>query len=156
MTTPKPQLYATLLSQLTAMLQAESDSIANAANTAALIYHSLHDLNWVGFYFLRGEELVVGPFQGMPACTRIPLGRGVCGTAVERRCTIVVEDVHSFAGHIACDTASKSEIVIPLEKHGRLIGVLDLDSPSLGRFDADDQAGLERLAGAFVESIKTW
>lgn len=156
MTTPKPQLYATLLSQLTAMLEAESDSIANAANTAALIYHSLDDLNWVGFYFLRGEELVVGPFQGMPACTRIPLGRGVCGTAVERRCTIVVEDVHSFAGHISCDTASKSEIVIPLEKHGRLIGVLDVDSPTLGRFDADDQAGLEGLAGAFVESIKTW
>jgi len=149
----KTELYGRLLSQLKGLLQEQRDLIANAANTASLIYHTLPELNWAGFYFLRGDELLLGPFQGKPACTRIAVGKGVCGKAAAQRKTIVVEDVHCFPGHIACDGASNSEIVVPLvSKEGRLIGVLDLDSPLPGRFDADDRAGLETLAEVFVAS----
>lgn len=147
----KAELYQQLLSQLKGLLQDQRDLIANAANTASLIYHTLPELNWAGFYFLRGDELLLGPFQGKPACVRIAVGKGVCGKAAGQRKTIVVDDVHRFPDHIACDGASNSEIVVPLvSKEGRLIGVLDLDSPLPGRFDADDRAGLERLAEAFV------
>jgi L-methionine (R)-S-oxide reductase len=146
----KPALYAGLNQQLTALLAGERDFIANAANTAALIWHSLPDLNWAGFYRLVGGALVLGPFQGKPACVRIPLGQGVCGTAAIRGKTVLVPNVHSFPGHIACDAASNSEIVVPLIKDDRLLGVLDLDSPKPGRFDALDQEGLERLVELFV------
>lgn len=148
------QGYDELAQALEALLDGERDLIANAANTAALIYHSLPDLNWVGFYLLRGEELVLGPFQGKTACVRIAMGRGVCGTAAQRRETVLVEDVHAFPGHIACDSASNSEIVIPLESQGALLGVLDLDSPKRARFNADDQRGLERLARIFERSLR--
>lgn len=131
------------------LLGDETDAIANAANTAALIFASVPDLNWAGFYFVRGGELVVGPFEGQPACVRIAFGRGVCGTAAAEQRTIVVADVHAFPGHIACDAASRSEIVVPLVRGETLIGVLDLDSPLAGRFDDDDRAGIERLAALF-------
>jgi len=124
----------------------ERDPWANAANAAALVFEALPDLNWAGFYFMRGGELVVGPFQGRVACVRIPIGHGVCGVAAERRATVIVPDVHEFPGHIACDTASNSEIVVPLLAGERLIGVLDLDSPRLGRFTAADAPLLEALA----------
>jgi GAF domain-containing protein len=146
----KPELYADLASALTGLVGGERDWVANAANTAALIYTSLPDLNWAGFYMLKAGELVLGPFQGQPACIRIALGRGVCGTAAATLTTQIVRDVHAFPGHIACDAASASELVVPLLKDGRLIGVLDLDSPSLARFDAEDAAGIERLAAIFV------
>jgi GAF domain-containing protein len=149
-TSSKPTFYADLASSLTGLLGDERDWVANAANTAALIYTSLPDLNWAGFYMLKGGELVLGPFQGLPACIRIAIGRGVCGTAAATRTTQLVTDVHAFPGHIACDAASQSELVVPLLKDGRLIGVLDLDSPSLARFDADDAAGIEQLAAIFV------
>jgi len=152
-TTNRLEMYEELRSQLTALLSGEADAIANAANTAALLYDSLPDVNWVGFYFLKGSELVLGPFQGKPACVRIPLGKGVCGTAAERRESIVVADVDAFPGHIACDTASRSELVVPLLKHGALIGVLDLDSPMPGRFDEDDRVGLESLAAIYVGTV---
>jgi GAF domain-containing protein len=141
----KPALYVELEKQLRSLLKGETDLIANTANTAALLYHSLPDLNWAGFYFLKGDVLVLGPFQGQPACVRIPLGRGVCGTAANERRTLVVPNVHEFPGHIACDSASNSEIVIPLQKDEKVLGVLDLDSPNLGRFDDTDREGLERL-----------
>jgi len=144
--------YASLAEELNGLLAGESDFIANAANTAALLFDALPDINWVGFYFLRQEELVVGPFQGKPACVRIPLGKGVCGTAAANRKTIVVRDVHEFPGHIACDAASQSEIVVPLLKDGGLLGVLDIDSPSVDRFDDADRRGIERLATLFVAS----
>lgn len=146
----KPEFYRELAQQLEALLAGERDAIANGANTASLVYHALPDVNWVGFYFLRGDELVVGPFQGKPACVRIPVGKGVCGTAVAERKSIRVEDVAAFAGHIACDTASRSELVVPLVSGARIFGVLDLDSPLAGRFDAADQSGLERLAAIFM------
>jgi GAF domain-containing protein len=149
----KPALYKELVGQVGEMVAAERDLIANAANASALLYHALPQLNWAGFYFLRDGELVVGPFQGRPACTRIALGRGVCGTAAQRRQTVVVEDVHQFPGHIACDCASNSEIVVPILRQGRLLGVLDLDSPVKGRFDAEDQAGLEAVVAAFVGGL---
>ncbi|MEP6707885.1 MAG: GAF domain-containing protein [Pyrinomonadaceae bacterium] len=148
----RAELYQDLEAQAQALLQGETDLIANAANLAALLYHSLSDLNWAGFYFLKGNELVLGPFQGKPACVRIEMGKGVCGTAAVRRETVIVTDVHEFPGHIACDTVSNSEIVIPLIKEGRLIGVLDLDSPKFSRFDEADASGLERLARMFVDS----
>ena len=135
-----------ILAELTSLLAGETDPVANAANTAALIQARVPRLNWAGFYFLRGGMLVVGPFQGLPACTRIPLGRGVCGTAAERRQTIVVPDVHAFEGHIACDSASLSEIVVPFDIGGELAGVLDIDSPELDRFTAADQAFFEAVA----------
>lgn len=139
-------LYDVLLAQATALMAGERDPWANAANLAALVYALLPGLNWAGFYFLRGGELVVGPFQGKPACVRIALGRGVCGTAAAARRTLVVPDVHAFPGHIACDAASSSEIVVPLLDGDRLVGVLDLDSPHAGRFGDVDARGLERLA----------
>ncbi|MFN2497814.1 MAG: GAF domain-containing protein [Pyrinomonadaceae bacterium] len=145
-TASKNKVYATLQSQLRALLEGEHDLIANAANCAALLYHSLPDVNWVGFYLYKEGELVLGPFQGNPACVRIAMGKGVCGTAAELKQTVVVENVHEFPGHIACDSASNSEIVVPLIKDKQLIGVLDLDSPSLARFDEDDAQGLNELA----------
>jgi L-methionine (R)-S-oxide reductase len=149
--TPKPALYAHLTEQLSGLLEGERDPIANAANTAALIYLTLPGLNWAGFYFLRAAgDLVLGPFQGKPACVRIAPGRGVCGAAAERRRSILVADVHAFPGHIACDAASRAELVVPLLDGDRLRGVLDLDSPLPGRFDAEDQAGLERIAALYV------
>ncbi len=149
---PKTELYNDLAEQLRALLSGERDLIANAANTVALIFQTLPDLNWAGFYLLRGDELVVGPFQGKPACTRVALGRGVCGTAAQNRQTVLVQDVDEFPGHIACDAASKAEIVVPIAVGGRLIGVLDLDSPSPGRFDAEDKVGLEALVEEFVRA----
>ncbi|MCY1176653.1 Free methionine-R-sulfoxide reductase [compost metagenome] len=142
--------YALLAAQLESLLADERDFIANAAQFSAFLYSQVEDLNWAGFYLNRDEELVLGPFQGQIACVRITFGRGVCGTAAQTRQTQRVEDVHAFPGHIACDSASNSEVVIPLVKEGRLIGVLDLDSPKLARFSAQDQAGLERLAEIFL------
>lgn len=153
LTGSKPEQYAQLAAQARALLSGESDRIANAANLSALIYHTLPDLNWAGFYFYDGTELVVGPFQGLPACVRIALDKGVCGAAARTRQTQRVEDVDAFPGHIACDSASRSELVVPLVKQGRLIGVLDLDSPRLARFDEEDQRGLETVAGIFVEAL---
>jgi len=147
----KSELYRDLAEQLRALLAGEADRIANAANMAALIYHGLSDLNWAGFYFRRGAELVLGPFQGRPACVRIPLGKGVCGTVASRGATILVPDVHDFPGHIACDPASRSELVVPLIDGGHLSGVLDLDSPLIGRFEEVDQEGCERLVALFVD-----
>lgn len=144
--------YASLAEELNGLLAGEPDLIANAANTSALLFDALPDINWAGFYFLRKDELVVGPFQGKPACVRIPLGKGVCGTAAATRKTIVVRDVHEFPGHIACDAASQSEIVVPLLRNDVLLGVLDIDSPSVGRFDDADRRGIERLATLFVAS----
>ncbi len=141
----KARLYDELAVQLTALIAGESDPVANAANTAALIYHGLPDLNWAGFYFARGGELVLGPFQGKPACVRIAWDRGVCGTAAARGRSIVVPDVHDFPGHIACDPASRSELVVPLVADGRVTGVFDLDSPLPARFDDADRIGIERL-----------
>jgi L-methionine (R)-S-oxide reductase len=146
----KPALYNELDEQLSALLGDERDLIANAANTASLIYHSLPDLNWAGFYLWKDGELVLGPFHGKPACVRIALGRGVCGTAAQHRETVVVSDVNEFPGHIACDSASRSEIVVPLISGNRLIGVLDIDSPIRGRFDDEDRVGCERLAATFL------
>ena len=154
LTGSKPERYAQLLDQARALMAGERDRIANAANLSALVYHALPALNWAGFYFHDGTELVVGPFQGQPACVRIPLDKGVCGAAATTRQTQRVEDVHAFPGHIACDSASRSELVVPLVgRNGGLIGVFDLDSPELNRFDADDQRGLEAIAQAFVESL---
>ena len=149
----KPEQYAQLLQQARALLHGERDRIANAANLSALLYHALPRLNWVGFYFFDGTELVVGPFQGLPACVRIPLDKGVCGAAASTRATQLVEDVHAFPGHIACDAASRSELVVPLVSGDALIGVLDLDSPEPARFDVEDQTGLEAIALAYLESL---
>lgn len=147
----KRRTYAELAGQTEGLLAGERDAIANAANLAALIFTSLPDLNWAGFYFLRAEdELVLGPFQGRPACVRIARGRGVCGAAVQQRRSLRVDDVQAFPDHIACDAASRSELVVPLIQGHRVIGVLDLDSPVPARFDAEDQAGLERLAALYV------
>lgn len=149
----KAETYALLAQQAQALFHGEHDRIANAANLASLIWHSLPDLNWAGFYLYDGTELVLGPFMGKPACVRIALGKGVCGTAAASRETQVVKDVHAFPGHIACDSASASEIVVPLVQHGRLIGVLDLDSPVTARFDEQDRAGLERVAAIWTQSF---
>lgn len=149
----KVEAYRELDKELAALLNGERDYIANTANTASLLALQLADLNWVGFYFLRGNDLVLGPFQGKPACIRIsvtPLARGVCGAAAATRQTQVVKNVHAFPGHIACDSASNSEIVVPLIRAGRVIGVLDLDSPQLARFDEDDKVGLERLVATLM------
>jgi GAF domain-containing protein len=146
----KSTLYTNLAAQLRSLFEGETDFIANAANFAALLHHSLPDVNWAGLYLLRGDELVLGPFQGQPACVRIAMGKGVCGTAAQQRQTILVDNVHDFPGHIACDTASNSEIVVPLIKGERLIGVLDLDSPLFARFDNEDAQGLNELAAIFV------
>jgi len=150
-----PELgYDALARDLRALLAGERDLVANAANTAALIWEALPDLNWAGFYLYKSGELVLGPFQGKPACVRIAMGKGVCGTAAARRATVLVEDVHAFPGHIACDSASNSEIVIPLLRGSELLGVLDLDSPRPARFTPADARGLETLAGIFVESLQ--
>jgi L-methionine (R)-S-oxide reductase len=149
----KPQQYAQLLEQARGLMHGETDRTANAANLSALVFHSLPDLNWVGFYFFDGTELVVGPFQGHPACVRIALGRGVCGTAAATRQTQRVPDVDAFPGHIPCDSASRSELVVPLYRGDTLVGVFDLDSPRLDRFDEDDQRGLEAVAQAFIDSL---
>jgi GAF domain-containing protein len=141
-----------LLAELRSLLAGEADAIANAANTAALIFARIENLNWAGFYFLQGDTLVVGPFQGLPACTRIPLGRGVCGTAALRRETIVVPDVHAFDDHIACDSASLSEIVVPFTIAGRLGGVLDIDSPVLNRFGESDRELFEAIAQTYADA----
>ncbi|MBU3056035.1 GAF domain-containing protein [Pseudomonas indica] len=142
--------YALLAAQLEALLADERDFVANAAQFAAFLFHELEGLNWAGFYLNRDEELVLGPFQGKVACVRIPFGKGVCGAAAASRTTQRVEDVHAFPGHIACDSASNSELVVPLVKDGRLIGVLDLDSPRQARFSEEDQVGIERLAAIFL------
>jgi GAF domain-containing protein len=144
-TQPKSVLYRQLGEELRSLIAGEPDWIANLANSAALVYHSLPDLNWAGFYLLKDGELVVGPFQGKPACVRIAMGKGVCGTAAAQRKTQVVRDVHEFPGHIACDSASNSEIVVPMIKNGELVGVLDLDSPKLACFDEQDREGLEQF-----------
>ncbi len=149
----KPEQYAQLLEQARALLHGERDRIANAANLSALVYNALPDLNWVGFYFLDGSELVVGPFQGLPACVRIPLDKGVCGAAARSGRTQRIEDVHAFPGHIACDAASRSELVVPLLRDGELVGVFDLDSPEPARFDVDDQRGLEAVARIYLEAL---
>jgi L-methionine (R)-S-oxide reductase len=148
----KPDAYRELIEQLSGLLAGERNALANAANTAALLFDFLPDLNWAGFYFLHNGELVLGPFQGKVACVRIALGQGVCGTAAARRETLVVADVHSFPGHIACDAASNSEIVVPLLQDGCLWGVLDLDSPILNRFDREDAAGLEQAVEMFLRA----
>ncbi len=154
LTGSKPEQYAQLLIQARALLHGERDRIANAANLSALVYHALPDLNWVGFYLFDGTELVVGPFQGLPACIRIPLHKGVCGAAATHLKTQRVDDVNAFPGHIFCDSASRSELVVPLHRDGALIGVFDLDSPQLARFDADDQLGIEAIAGAWMEQLR--
>jgi L-methionine (R)-S-oxide reductase len=149
----KSEQYAQLLQQARALMHGEKDRVANAANLSSLVYHALPGLNWVGFYFFDGHELVVGPFQGKPACVRIALGRGVCGTAATTRATQRIADVDAFPGHIPCDSASRSELVVPLFRGAELVGVFDLDSPLLDRFDNDDQHGLESLAAAFLETL---
>jgi L-methionine (R)-S-oxide reductase len=151
----KHEHYEDLQQQVRGLLAGEPDLIANAANFGALIYHSLPDLNWAGFYLYDGSELVVGPFQGKPACIRIALGRGVCGTAAQTRETQLVRDVNAFDGHIACDAASQSEIVVPLiNADGTLLGVWDVDSPVIDRFDEDDRAGMQGLCAAFMEAVR--
>lgn len=151
----KYALYQQVCEQLQELIANESNFIANAANASALLFHSLPEINWAGFYIAEGQELVLGPFQGKPACVRIPFGRGVCGTAARERKTLVVPDVNRFPGHIACDTASRSEIVVPLLNWGRLLGVLDIDSASLNRFDDEDQEGLESVVSVFLSSQAT-
>ena len=151
----KSELYDELASELSSLLAGERDLVANAANFAALVFHSLPDLNWAGFYFMKNGELVLGPFQGKPACMRIAFGRGVCGVAAAKCATTIVPNVHEFPGHIACDMESKSEIVIPLMKNERFVGVLDLDSPQLSRFDEADAAGLETLLKILLASTGT-
>ncbi len=151
--TDKPSLYGELAQQLAALIAGEADAIANAANMAALLYHGLPDVNWAGFYLAKAGELVLGPFQGKPACIRIALGKGVCGTAAARQQSLVVPDVAAFPGHIACDPDSRSELVVPLLAERRLLGVLDLDSPHRNRFDEADRAGCERLAAIFLAEL---
>ncbi|WP_409297201.1 GAF domain-containing protein [Peribacillus sp. SCS-26] len=149
----KEENYALATKQLTALIEDEPSRIANLSNAAALLAQLLDRVNWAGFYLMDGGELVLGPFQGLPACVRIPLGKGVCGTAAEKRETVRVEDVHAFPGHIACDAASQSEIVVPLIKDGELLGVLDIDSPEKNRFDETDQKMLELFAEALVKHL---
>ena len=148
----KAATYREVNTQLEVLFSGEHNGLANAANMCALLYQMLAAVNWAGFYFLQGGELVLGPFQGKVACVRIAMGRGVCGTAAERREILVVPDVNEFPGHIACDAASRSEIVVPLIQHGRLLGVLDLDSPELARFDDEDRAGLEASVELLLKS----
>jgi L-methionine (R)-S-oxide reductase len=150
--TSKIDLYREVQQQLSAVFAGERDGVANAANMSALLYEALPDLNWAGFYFRRGAELVLGPFQGKVACVRIALGRGVCGTAAERGETVIVPDVNAFPGHIACDAASRSEIVVPLIQNGQLLGVLDIDSPRLARFDQEDGIGLNAAAALLMRA----
>jgi len=153
MSNEKTALYHLLNQQAEALIEQETDLIANMANLSALLFNQLPDLNWAGFYIMRGGELVLGPFQGQVACVRIAVGKGVCGTAVATGQVQLVRDVHEFPGHIACDAASNSEIVLPLRHNGEIIAVLDIDSPELARFDADDQAGLEQLIRIFEQHL---
>jgi GAF domain-containing protein len=146
--------YLSIGEQLEALIGDEQDALANTANFVALVYDNLARVNWAGVYVLRGEDLVLGPFQGKPACIRIPVGRGVCGTAAQRRESLRVADVHTFDGHIACDPASRSELVVPLVCNGTLNGVLDIDSPVTNRFSAADQAGVEALCASFVRKLE--
>jgi GAF domain-containing protein len=148
----KAGLHSELLSQARALLAGERDATANAANLAALVFHTLPDVNWAGFYWMKEGELVLGPFQGKPACVRIEIGKGVCGTAARDKRTVIVEDVHRFPGHIACDSASSSEVVVPLVLDGNVLGVLDVDSPSQRRFDEDDARTLEALVAIYLEA----
>lgn len=148
----KAESYRQIYRDLAELVKGESNLLANAANTASLLYHALPDVNWVGFYWAHDDSLVLGPFQGKPACTRIPFGKGVCGTAAARSETLIVPDINEFEGHIACDTASRSEIVVPLLNWGKLIGVLDIDSALPNRFDEDDSEGLEGLAAVFLST----
>ncbi|MEG0386186.1 MAG: GAF domain-containing protein [Solibacillus sp.] len=150
---PLAEQYTTLSQQLHALLDGEQDQIANLSNASALLNLFLDRINWVGFYLMKNGELVLGPFQGLPACVRIPVGRGVCGSSVEQKQTLLVDDVHAFPGHIACDAASKSEIVIPLIKNGQVLGVLDIDSPIVARFSKEDQLGLELFAQTLVNHL---
>ncbi|HVB17313.1 MAG TPA: GAF domain-containing protein [Stellaceae bacterium] len=152
----KRACYDELAEQLAALIAGEPDIVANTANMAALVYHGLPDLNWAGFYFVRHGELVLGPFQGRPACVRIAWGRGVCGAAAAQGASIIVPDVHAFPGHIACDEASRSELVVPLVASGHVVGVLDLDSPRLDRFDGEDRAGCELLASVLIGHHADW
>ncbi len=152
LTGTKSEQYLQLAALARALVEGERDRIANAANLSALVYHTLPELNWVGFYFYDGRELVVGPFQGLPACVRIALDRGVCGAAARTRETQRVADVHDVPDHIACDAASRSELVVPLVRDGALIGVFDIDSPVPGRFDVEDQVGLEVIAAIFLDA----
>lgn len=145
--------YALLTSQLEALLEGEADVLANTSNFVGLLYNELDDINWLGIYVSRDDGLVLGPFHGKPACVRIPMGKGVCGTAAATQQTQRVPDVHEFAGHIACDEASQSEIVVPLKVDGQLVGVLDIDSPSLDRFSESDQLGLEKVCAAFCAQL---
>jgi L-methionine (R)-S-oxide reductase len=149
----KSVLYAELAGQLEGLLSGETDAVANLANAAAIIYHGLPSLNWAGFYLARGAELVLGPFQGKPACVRIAIGNGVCGTAALRRQSVLVSDVHDFPGHIACDEASRSELVVPMIRGTTLLGVLDLDSPRAARFDVSDQLGCEALVAVMIRHL---
>jgi L-methionine (R)-S-oxide reductase len=149
---PKAEAYRELQGQLAALFAGERSALANMANMSAVLYEALPDVNWVGFYLLHGRELVLGPFQGKVACVRIPVGTGVCGAAAQRRETVIVKDVHAFPGHIACDAASRSEIVVPLVQNGRLLGVLDVDSPELARFDHEDGVGLKGAAELLLQS----
>ncbi|KUP06689.1 histidine kinase [Bacillus coahuilensis m2-6] len=149
----KEQKYELLIKQLRALLEGESNTIANLSNASALLNQFLDEINWVGFYLTEGQELVLGPFQGLPACVRIPYGRGVCGTSAKEERTLRVADVHEFPGHIACDAASQSEIVIPLIKKGQVIGVLDIDSPIKNRFDQEDENMLNQFTKALVEYL---
>ena len=151
----KEEHYIQLVSQAKSLVSGEHDLIANMANVSALLFNQLEDVNWAGFYLHKESQLVLGPFQGQPACIRIPIGKGVCGTAAESRTIQRIDDVHAFSGHIACDAASNSEIVIPLIVNDELIGVLDIDSPKFGRFDADDEAGLKQIADILIESQRT-
>ena len=151
----KTELYDQLATQLSSLLAGERDLIANAANFSALIFQALPDLNWAGFYFAKDGELVLGPFQGRPACVRIRIGQGVCGAGAARGETVIVPNVHEFPGHITCDSASNSEIVVPLMKGSKMIGVLDLDSPKMARFDQEDAAGLEKLAAILLSSVSS-
>lgn len=153
--TSKYELYQDICTELQELLGEEKDFIANAANTSALLFHRLPDVNWVGFYTAERKELVLGPFQGKPACVRIPFGKGVCGTAAANRETVIVPDVNCYPGHIVCDSASKSEIVVPLLNWGKLLGVLDIDSASLDRFDEDDREGIESVVAVFLASQAT-
>lgn len=149
-TQPKPVLYATLVQELRALVEGETDVTANLANAASLLFYALPQINWAGFYLLKGDTLVVGPFQGKPACVRIALGKGVCGTAAVRRAAVIVPNVQEFPGHIACDSASNSEIVVPMIRGSELIGVLDIDSPVFERFDEEDRKGLERFVDVLL------
>ncbi len=153
--TAKLELYDQLATQLSSLLAGERDLVANAANFSSLVFHSLPDLNWAGFYFARDGELVLGPFQGKPACVRIKIGQGVCGAGAAKCETVIVANVHEFPGHISCDIASNSEIVVPLMKDSRLIGVLDLDSPTHSRFDQQDATGLETLVRILLSSVSS-